>query len=116
MTSWIARVHEERHGEVAVAAVEGEIDSSNVGEIGDRVRAMLTNRSEALVIDLEQTHYIDSAGINVLFQLGTELDERQQRLHLVVASGSPIERMFTIVGLDAAVPMFATREAALRAI
>ena len=85
MTSWIARVYEERHGEVAVAAVEGEIDSSNVGEIGDRVRAMLTNRSEALVIDLEQTHYIDSAGINLLFTLGTELDERQQRLLLVVA-------------------------------
>jgi anti-anti-sigma factor len=113
--SWLARIVEDRHGEIAIAAVEGEIDSSNVGEIAGRVYALLTNRSEALVVDLERTTYIDSAGINLLFALGTELQQRQQDLHLVVAPASPIARMLTITGLDATVSTHPTRAAAIAA-
>ena len=113
--SWLARIEEERHGETPVAAVVGEIDSSNVSEIADRVHAMLTNRTEALVVDLERTTYIDSGGINMLFALGSELAQRQQRLHLVVDPASPIARMLTITGLDATVATYATRGAALAA-
>ena len=111
--SWLARVVEELHDDVAVAAVEGEIDSSNVGEIAERIRAMLTNRSLALVVDLARTTYIDSAGINLLFTLGSELKARQQQMLLVVAPGSAIARMLSITGLDAAVPTHPTRDAAL---
>jgi anti-anti-sigma factor len=113
--SWLARIVEERQGEITIAAIEGEIDSSNVGEIGDAVRALLTNRSEALVVDLERTGYIDSAGINLLFSLGSELDERQQGLHVVVAPSSSIARMLAITGLDAVVATHPTRAAAIAA-
>jgi anti-anti-sigma factor len=111
--SWLARVAEERHDDVAVAAIEGEIDSSNVQEIAERIRAMLSNRSTVLIVDLRQTRYIDSAGINLLFALGTELKSRQQQLLLVVDPQSGIARMLSITGLDAAVPTHATRAGAL---
>jgi anti-anti-sigma factor len=113
--SWLARIVEERQGDVPIAAVEGEIDSSNAGELAERVHTMLTNRTHALVVDLERTRYIDSAGINMLFTLGAELDQRQQRLHLVVAPASPIARMLSITGLDATVATHPTRDAALAA-
>jgi anti-anti-sigma factor len=113
--TWLARIVEERHAEIPVAAIQGEVDSSNVGEIADRVHAMLTNRTEALVVDLQRTSYIDSAGINLLFLLGAELDQRQQRLHLVVDPASPIARMLSITGLDAMVATYSTRAAALAA-
>jgi anti-sigma B factor antagonist len=111
--SRLVRITEERHGQTAIAAIEGEIDSSNVDEIRERVRATLTNQSEALLIDLEHTTYIDSAGINLLFSIGTELGGRQQRLLLVVAPQSNIARMLSITGLDAAVPTYPTRAEAL---
>jgi anti-sigma B factor antagonist len=113
--SWLARIVEDRHGEIAIAAVEGEIDSTNTDEIAGRVHAMLTNRTDALVVDLERTRYIDSAGINLLFALGAELQQRQQQLHLVVAPASPIARMLTITGLDATVATHPTRAAAIAA-
>jgi anti-anti-sigma factor len=114
--TWLARVVEDREGEIAIAGVEGEIDSSNVDEIADRVQAMLTNRSDALVVDLERTSYIDSAGINLLFALGAELEQRQQAMHLVVAPGSPIARMLSITGLDTTLPTHPTRAAAVDAV
>ena len=78
----LARVIDEHVDTVAVAAIDGEIDSSNVAEIGRRLRETLTNQSMALVVDLARTSYLDSAGINLLFALGAELRKRQQRLHL----------------------------------
>jgi len=50
---------------------------------------------------------------NLLFSVGGELAARQQQLHLVVAPGSPIERMLQIVGADRAFPVHPDREAAL---
>lgn len=109
----LARVVEVRRDHVAIAAVEGEIDASNVVDIAERVHLMLSNRSEVLVVDLTRTTYLDSAGINMLFTLGTALKERQQGLKLVVPPASPIARMLSITGLDTEVPTFATRAEAL---
>jgi anti-anti-sigma factor len=114
--SVLARITDEHHGNVPVVSVAGEIDASNSGEISDRLRAALSNRSEVLVVDLTGTTYIDSAGLNILFELAIALRERQQQLHLVVGRPSPIARMVAIVGLDAAVPTHPTRASALDAI
>jgi anti-anti-sigma factor len=111
--SILARISTELAGEIPIVVVEGEIDTSNAAELAGRLRVAVSNRSPALVVDLTATTYIDSAGLNLLFDLGRELDERQQELHLVVAPGSPIARMVTIIGLEAAHPTHATREEAL---
>lgn len=111
--SLLARVVEERSDDVSVAAIHGEIDSSNVHEVSERLRVLLTNHSTALVVDLTETTYLDSAGINMLFELAGELTDRQQRLRLVVPPDTPILRMLTIAGLMGAIPTHATRAAAL---
>ena len=111
--SWIATVTEERHGDLPIAVIDGEIDASNAIEIADRLRQLLTNRSTALVVDLTRTSYLDSAGINLLFELAAELRDRQQQLHLVVGPKEPIARAISLTGLDVVIPAYATREAAI---
>jgi anti-anti-sigma factor len=113
--SLIANIRDEEEGGVPIVVIEGEIDASNSPEISSRLRDALSNQGTILIVDLSETTYIDSAGINVLFQLGVELRERQQQLLLVVAPDSPIARMIAIVGLNEAVPTHPTREAALAA-
>jgi anti-sigma B factor antagonist len=112
----LATITDEHHGDVPVVTIAGEIDASNSSEVAGRLHAALNNRSTAMVVDLGPTTYIDSAGINVLFELNNDLGERQQQLHLVVDGTSPIARMLGIVGLDRAVPTHPTRTAALSAI
>jgi anti-sigma B factor antagonist len=109
MTS-LAQLTDERRGEIVIAGVTGEIDASNTRWLASRLRSLLTNRSDALAVDLTETTYIDSAGIALLFELGTELRQRQQVLHLVVAPGSPIARMITLTGLDTTLPTHDHRE------
>ena len=112
MTS-IARLEREWHGDVPVARLHGEIDGSNVGWISERLHALLTNRSVLMVIDLSETTYLDSAGINLLFALAEQMRTRQQQLAIVVSAGAPIARMVALTGLDQLVPMHATLPDAL---
>ena len=111
----LARVTTEWHGDTPVAAVRGEVDASNVAEIGVALRGLVTNRSSVLVVDLTPTTYLDSAGINLMFSLGDELRSRQLALRFVIAPASSIARMLAITGLDKTYPTYPTLEAALSA-
>jgi anti-anti-sigma factor len=111
----LATLEEEWHEDVPVARVHGELDASNVAEMGDRLRAMLSNRSLGIVVDLSGTTYLDSAGINVLFALAEEMRGHQQRLGLVVGERSPIARVVSLTGLDRLIPVRPTRPEALTA-
>jgi anti-sigma B factor antagonist len=106
-------VSEAREDDVVVARIEGEIDQSNTQPVGNRLRELLTNRSTALVVDLGPTTYLDSSGVALLFALLAELRRRQQELHLVVPDGSQLIRVLRIAGVDRAVPVHATLDAAL---
>ena len=88
--SELARVAAEWHGDVPVGVVTGEVDASNVAEVGVALRGLVTNRSSVLIVDLSPTTYLDSAGINLMFALGDELGARQLQLRLVIAPGSSI--------------------------
>jgi len=114
--SMLARIESEWHDEVPVVRLEGEIDASNVDDVGNRLRSIVSNRSVALIVDLTATTYVDSAGINLLFALGEQLASHQQRLALVVQEGSPIARMFSLTGLDQAIGTHPTLDAALDAV
>ena len=84
----LAKVSEETHGDVVVAAIEGEIDASNTRGLGDRLRSALTNRATALVVDLTAVRYLDSAGINLLFDVGDAETHRADALAHAVADAA----------------------------
>ena len=104
----LANVRAEWHGDTPVGTVHGEVDASNVAEVGVALRGLVSNQSAVLVVDLSFTTYLDSAGINLMFSLGDELRSRQLQLRLVIAPGSPIERMAKITGLDRVHPTYTT--------
>jgi anti-anti-sigma factor len=109
----LAQVSVEGEGEVPVAHVSGEIDLSNAGEIRRRLCGAVTNQSRALVVDLLATSYLDSAAIDVLFELAAELRQRRQRLRVVV--GRPVSRVLEIAGVEAVAPLHASVHEALQA-
>ena len=111
----LAEVREEWHGDVPVGAIHGEIDASNVAEVGVALRGLVSNQSTVLVIDLSATTYLDSAGINLLFALRDELRSRQLTLRLVIPPATSISRMLTITGLDRVCPSYPTLAEAVSA-
>ena len=106
----------EERGSVLIASVNGEIDGSNAGDLRLALADRLPSSASALVLDLSETNYLDSAGIHSLFELGRRLAARRQSLRLVVPTDAPMRRVLELCAVDAVAPMDSTLDASLRAL
>jgi anti-sigma B factor antagonist len=98
-----------------VVALAGELDLSTIprleGPLFEELRA-----HPAVLLDLTALSFIDSSGIGLLikaFRAGE--DESGGRLLTVIAPDSQIERVFRLVGIDRALPLYLDRKAAVAA-
>jgi anti-anti-sigma factor len=115
--SELAHLSFDETGPAVVTRLEGEIDASNADQVGEDALAAVRNDALGLVLDLTGVRYVDSAGIQMLFDLAERLERRRQRLALVVPEDLPILQMLTVTGMQSVVPIAPTRaeaDAALR--
>jgi anti-anti-sigma factor len=111
----MADVRVEREDEIVVAVLTGEVDMSNAAAIRLQIAESVTSDEDALIVDVSELSFMDSAGLHALIELGTVLEERRQQLLLCVPHGSPIERAIEIVGLPRAVSVHSDRGEAMEA-
>ena len=81
-----------------------------------RLLKAVQNRDVGLVMDLSDTRYVDSAGINLLFELAELLQARQLALAVVLPEGGLVERVFSLVNLAAVADVHRSVDAAVHAI
>jgi anti-sigma B factor antagonist len=109
----LAELNFETVGNVVVGRVAGEIESVNAPELSTALSVQLTSDTAGLVIDLSRVTYLDSAGIELLFDLARRLRTHRQRLRLVVPVDAPIRRVLELCDIGRAAPLDATVEGAL---
>ena len=108
-----AEIAIEREGATIVARLTGEVDMTNATYIGEELTKAVPNEALGLVIDLSGTRYLDSAAIELLFDLARRLGRRRQRLKLVLPSSSPLRRVLLLTDVQTAAPLHDTLEEAL---
>jgi anti-anti-sigma factor len=106
----------ERHGTVPVGRLSGEVDISHVPVVRDRLFSALDNHGNGLVIDLSDTSYIDSAVVNLLFELADRLGTHQLRLVVVVPEGGLVDRVAAIVNLRSVADLYRSFDEAVAAL
>jgi anti-anti-sigma factor len=101
---------------VVVGRVIGELESANADELHDALVRRLRNDSDGLVLDLSATSYLDSAAIELLFDLARRLRTHRQRLRLVVPPEAPMRGVLTLCGIDTVAEIDETVDVAVRRI
>jgi anti-anti-sigma factor len=86
-------------------AVAGEIDMSNAPTVESQILQAIPNDLAEVTVDLSALDYIDSAGLRLLFTLGTRLKTLQIDLVLVVPTGSSVRRMIDLAGVAELIPI-----------
>ena len=71
------------------------------------------NDALALVIDISACPYLDSAAIEVLFDLSRRLARRRQELRLVMPPSSPLKRVIELTEVGTAAPVYESLDSAL---
>jgi anti-anti-sigma factor len=76
---------------------------SNATSVRQTISEFVSPDDDAVIVDVSELAFMDSAGLHSLIELSTILDERRQRLLLCVPPSSQIARAVEIVGLPHAV-------------
>jgi anti-sigma B factor antagonist len=97
-----------------VVELAGELDLGTAPTVEPSLLAEVRARS-GIVIDLTRLSFIDSSGIGTLIGAFRAANDGK-RVHAVAASGSQVERVLRLVGLDRVLPMFADRANAVEAL
>ena len=103
----------ERRGGNVVAHLSGEIDMTNAAYLREQLLDSMPNDALALVIDISGCRYLDSAAIEVLFDLSRRLSRRRQELRLVMPPGSPLKRVIELTDVATAAPVHDSLDSAL---
>jgi anti-anti-sigma factor len=103
----------ERIDRVPIAHIYDDIDAANVTITERQLDDALGPDASSLIVDLSETRYVGSAGIDMLLRLSDRLDHRRAKLVLVIPDTSQLKRLATIVGLPDAI-IHPTLSAALR--
>jgi anti-anti-sigma factor len=112
----LARLSLETQGDIELAHVTGEVDSSNVADLSQRLLDAVSNQARAVVLDLRETSYIDSSGISLIFDAAARLRNRRQELRLVVTPRSFVGEVLAAVSMERSVPIDPALDDALRAV
>ena len=112
-----ADIEIERTGdEVAVLTVKGEHDTSTAQSLRSAITKLL-DEGVAVVIDLTPSTFADSSVLGVLLNGRRRARARDLGLTLVIEEGAAPElrRILDVTGLGAMIPLFAARDAAIKA-
>jgi anti-sigma B factor antagonist len=104
----------ERIDGVPIVHINEDIDAANATTTQQRLADALGPEASSLVIDLSQTRYVDSAGLDMLLRLSDRLEHRRAKLILVIPDTSQLKRLASIVGLPDAIAIHPTLPAALQ--
>jgi anti-anti-sigma factor len=111
----LAELDFEERGDVVVARLRGELDLSNVHDIGDGLNAAVTSQMAGLVLDLSELTHLDSAGLRLLFDLRQRLATARQGLVAVVPDASPVREILDLAAVPMTIRLFTELDAAVAA-
>jgi anti-sigma B factor antagonist len=89
----------------SVARLRGELDMTNCDHVRDELTGSIPNDAHGLVADLSDTAYLDSAAIELLFEMARRLGRRRQELRIVLPAESPLKRVLELTDVRAVAPI-----------
>ncbi len=98
---------------VAVVSAPAEIDIVNAEQLRIVLRDAGRLGHAAVVVDMTGTRFCDSEGFSVLVGAHKWALAEGGGLRLVIPAGSPVLRVFRVIGLGRFIPRFGSLEQAL---
>lgn len=95
-----------------VVAVYGELDVATAPSLREKLISLVGDGASHLVLDLEGVDFLDSTGLGVIVSALKRVRTHGGDLRLVCTQAR-IRRLFEITGLDKAVPLLPSLDAAV---
>jgi anti-anti-sigma factor len=98
-----------------VLHVDGRIDAITSPQFRQEIIALIDEGHIRLVIDCALLAYISSAGLRVLYEALSKLEESHGKIAICRANEN-VKRVLDMVDMSAEIPIFATQEQAIESL
>ena len=99
-----------------VATLAGDIDAGEVDRVNSQILAEVDNDVRVVLVDLTHVTYLDSSGIQLMFDLIRRFHAARQAVGIVVPESSPLSTLLKITHVHEACPVSPTVEECFQAI
>lgn len=107
------RIKEERSGEIAICALEGEINISSSPELRKAFDSIIKRGEKKVLVDFSMVSYVDSSGLATFIEMLQRLKKTGGRLRFS-NMGQKIKNIFELTKLSKLFEIFDTRDEALK--
>lgn len=111
-------VSSDKEAGISIITLSGELDLSSKQDMVDLIPEIITGAIAGIIVDVSKLYYIDSAGIEAIFNLLAKAHDRSLVTIFVTDDNSYIQNKFKELGMRSFghVKIFASVEEARRAI
>lgn len=95
-----------------IVSIYGELDVATAPALRERLIALVGEGSHKLILDLEGVDFLDSTGLGTIISALKRVRTHGGDMRLV-STQPRIQRLFDITGLDKAVPLLPSLDAAI---
>ncbi len=108
-------ISEDQKGDVVIVHLEGRFDAGTSGKIEQYLRDKLDKGHTKLVLDMEKTPFIASAGLRVVLVIVKSLRQEKTGDMYIAGMQDSVRRVFEISGMDRVLKLFDSVDEAVEA-
>lgn len=88
--------------DIPILRVEGKIEPEDSPEFIRQAKTLAGSNSDAIILDLHKTTFLDSAAIGIICSVHIDLNKKGKKLEIMTDSSPDgfINQLFDITGLD----------------
>jgi anti-anti-sigma factor len=98
-----------------VLRVDGRIDAVSSPQFRQEIITLIDAGHTRLIIDCALLAYISSAGLRVLYEVLSKLEQNKGKIALC-RPNEDVRRIFDMVDMSSEIPIFATQEQAIESL
>ena len=76
------QITQKQEGEVCIVSLKGDFDSGSAGEVEQSLNQAIFQGARKLLVDLDGTEYMSSAGLKVLLDVERKLKKKEGQIKL----------------------------------
>lgn len=115
MVALPSRGERETVGELEVVRIDGELDQASVPAVREAIDGAIESGPGGVLVDLSRCEFIDSSGLSLIVDAQRRLDAEGASFG-VCSPTEDVRRLLALTGIDGAVGLYQTREAAIAAL
>ena len=109
------KVEAEQDGTLCRLSIVGELDQGTAPQLREQLTSALVDQRGSVLVDLGECNFIDSTGLSLLVEAKRKLAGDERRF-AVCCPDADVRRLLELTGIDQAVGLYETRDAAAAAL